>query len=148
MFTFGSRIINAVTLEKRTRQIIITALILLILAIILGAFGAHGLKGKVIPEKIVSFETGVRYQMYNAIALLALAGLKPVIDFPVRITVVLVTAGVILFSGSIYGLVLQDIFKFDISKILGPITPGGGGLMIIGWMILLTRILRMEKSKF
>ncbi len=133
-------------MEKQTRQIVITALVLLILGIILGAFGAHGLKGKVTPEKIVSFETGVRYQMYNAIALLALAGVSRVIDFPLKGVLIFVLIGVIFFSGSIYGLTIQDIAGWNLSKILGPITPVGGGLMIIGWTILLVRILRMQKS--
>lgn len=149
LLTFEAELQNTVTLEKRSRQILITALILLILSIVFGAFGAHGLQGlKLAPEKIASFETGVRYQMYNALALLALAALRPVIDFPVRIIVILVVTGVVFFSGSIYGLTLQEVFKADLSKILGPVTPFGGVLMILGWLILLVRILRMEKSKF
>ena len=133
-------------MEKQTRQILITALVLLILGIILGAFGAHGLKGKVSPEKIASFETGVRYQMLNALGLLALAGLNRVIDFPLKAVIIFLTTGIILFSGSIYGLTLQEIMGWNFSKILGPITPIGGLLMIIGWTILLVKVLKMQKA--
>lgn len=84
--------------------------------------------------------------MYNAIALLALAGVSRVIDFPLRGVLIFVLLGVILFSGSIYALTLQEITGWDLGKILGPITPLGGVLMIIGWFMLLVRILRMQKS--
>jgi len=129
-------------MEKNTRQIIITAIILMVLGIILGAFGAHGLKGKVSPEKIASFETGVRYQMLNALGLLAIAALKPVFHFPLRTVFVLILCGVVLFSGSIYGLTFQEMAGMDLGKVLGPVTPLGGLLMIAGWMVLLIRVIR------
>lgn len=128
-------------MNKEVKRITITALVLLILGIILGAFGAHGLKGKVSVEKIASFEVGVRYQMINAIALLALASLRMKISGSLRVAFSLVLLGVILFSGSIYGLTFQPN-PSGITKVLGPITPLGGLLMIIGWIVVLWRVMK------
>ncbi len=128
-------------MNKEVKRIAITALVLLILGIILGAFGAHGLKGKVSVEKIASFEVGVRYQMINAIALLALASLRMKISGSLRVAFLLVLLGVILFSGSIYGLTFQPN-PSGITKVLGPITPLGGLLMIIGWIVVLWRVMK------
>lgn len=128
-------------MNKEVKRIAITALVLLILGIILGAFGAHGLKGKVSVEKIASFEVGVRYQMINAIALLALASLRVKISGSLRVAFLLVLLGVILFSGSIYGLTFQPN-PSGITKVLGPITPLGGLLMIIGWIVVLWRVMK------
>lgn len=125
-------------MNKQIKQLVTTALLLLILGIILGAFGAHGLKGKVSPEKIASFEVGVRYQMMNALGLLALSNK---LAGSIQTTFVLVLGGVILFSGSIYGLTFQANSS-AITKVLGPITPIGGLLMIIGWTIALWRVIK------
>jgi len=131
-------------MEKNTKQIIVTALILMILGIILGAFGAHGLKGKVSVEKIASFETGVRYQLLNALGLLAIAALKPAVHFSLKTVYVLILCGVILFSGSIYGLTFQEMGSLNLGKVLGPVTPLGGLLIIIGWTLLLVRVIRAK----
>lgn len=132
-------------MNKDVKRIAITALVLLILGIILGAFGAHGLKGKVSVEKIASFEVGVRYQMINAIALLALASLRMKISGSLRVAFLLVLLGVILFSGSIYGLTFQPN-PSGITKVLGPITPLGGLLMIIGWIVVLWRVMKTSEA--
>lgn len=132
-------------MNKDVKRIAITALVLLILGIILGAFGAHGLKGKVSVEKIASFEVGVRYQMINAIALLALASLRMKISGSLRVAFLLVLLGVILFSGSIYGLTFQPN-PSGITKVLGPITPLGGLVMIIGWIVVLWRVMKTSEA--
>lgn len=97
-----------------------------------GAFGAHALKGKLTETALNSFETGVRYQMYHAIALLLVALL--ISQYPdVKAFVTTgwcFVAGVVLFSGSLYGLSLAGI------KALGPVTPLGGLAFIIGWICL------------
>lgn len=103
------------------------------LAVALGAFGAHGLKGRVEPELIVTFETGVRYQFYHALALLALA-LGPASLWqrrPVHAAAWLWTGGVAVFSGSLYLLVLTGL------RWIGAITPIGGVALILGWAALL-----------
>jgi uncharacterized membrane protein YgdD (TMEM256/DUF423 family) len=101
--------------------------VLALLAVALGAFGAHALKEWVTPERLQTFETGVRYQMYHALALLIMAAL-PLKNFRAAW---LLLIGTIIFSGSLYLLVLSDI------GIFGAITPIGGVVQIIGWVLLI-----------
>ncbi|GAB1462129.1 DUF423 domain-containing protein [Pedobacter sp.] len=111
-----------------------------ILAIILGAFGAHALKKVLSTEKIASFEVGVRYQTYSALFLL-LIGYNT--NFEVSLlqwAYYLVTIGTILFSFSIYLLSLAEYLKKNF-KFLGPVTPLGGLLMILGWGCLLLSVI-------
>lgn len=130
-------------MEKQTKNTLIIALILLITGIILGAFGAHGLKDLVSAEKIASFEVGVRYQMLNALGLLTLAALKPQLNFSIKNAVVFILLGIICFSCSIYGLTF--LLKGDsLGKVLGPMTPIGGLLMIVGWSLILIKILKIQ----
>lgn len=130
-------------MEKQTKNTLIIALILLIAGIILGAFGAHGLKDLVSAEKIASFEVGVRYQMLNALGLLTLAALKPQLNFSIKNAVVFILLGIICFSCSIYGLTF--LLKGDsLGKVLGPMTPIGGLLMIVGWSLILIKILKIQ----
>jgi uncharacterized membrane protein YgdD (TMEM256/DUF423 family) len=130
-------------LEKQTKNTLIIALILLIAGIILGAFGAHGLKDLVSAEKIASFEVGVRYQMLNALGLLTLVALKPQLNFSIKNAVVFILLGIICFSCSIYGLTF--LLKGDsLGKVLGPMTPIGGLLMIVGWSLILIKILKIQ----
>lgn len=107
------------------------------LAVMLGAFGAHALKSRLPVEQLFVFETGVRYQMYHAFALIAVAWLMD--KFPGRCIAAagwLFMAGIVLFSGSLYGLSLASW------KWLGPVTPLGGLLFISGWFTLLAAILK------
>jgi len=116
--------------------VIITGAALGILAIILGAFGAHALKKILSAEKLASFEVGVRYQTYSALFLI-LIGYNANFDVSLlRWSYYLVTVGTILFSFSIYFLSLSEYLKKNF-KFLGPITPLGGLLMILGWGCLL-----------
>jgi uncharacterized membrane protein YgdD (TMEM256/DUF423 family) len=131
------------TLEKQTKSTLIIALLLLISGIVLGAFGAHGLKDFVSSEKINSFEVGVRYQILNALGLMTLAALKPQFNFSIKNAVVFILLGVICFSCSIYGLTF--LLKGDsLGKVLGPITPIGGLLLIIGWSLILIKVFKIE----
>ena len=97
-----------------------------------GAFGAHALKGKLTESALASFETGIRYQMYHALALLLVAML--IGQYPDAKGLVLVgwcfIAGTVLFSGSLYGLTIGGI------KAFGPVTPLGGLAFIAGWGLL------------
>lgn len=104
------------------------------LAIILGAFGAHLLKKKLSTEHLQSFETGVKYQMYHAIVLLILGFQSKITNLDLAINTIII--GTILFSFSIYGLVISSAKNRKI-KILGPITPIGGLILLFGWGILL-----------
>ncbi|MDF2477374.1 MAG: hypothetical protein K0S24_2857 [Sphingobacterium sp.] len=120
--------------------VIITAALLGALAIILGAFGAHAFKKILSAEKLDSFEVGVRYQMYAAITLLVL-GLNLSFDYQSeRVAYYLITLGTLLFSGSIYFLSFAEYWKKNL-KFLGPITPLGGLLMIMGWIAIIIRFL-------
>lgn len=107
-----------------------------LLAIVLGAFGAHALKKVLMPEKLNSFEVGVRYQMYSALFLLLLGFNGNFEQLSYQCSFYLVTIGTLLFSGSIYLLALADYLKRNF-KFLGPVTPLGGLLMILGWASLL-----------
>lgn len=105
------------------------------LGIIFGAFGAHALKKVLSPDLLKSFETGVKYQLYHAIVLL-------IIGFQFSFTETLETstawcfiAGTFLFSFSIYGLCISSA-KGKKLRFLGPITPIGGLLLVIGWILL------------
>ncbi len=112
---------------------IITGAFFGLISIILGAFGAHALKKILSAEQLKSFETGVKYQMYHAIVLVLL-GFNP--EFSTTTMYWCFTIGVLLFSFSIYGLVISAAKGRKI-KILGPITPLGGLLFIAGWLLLL-----------
>ncbi|KAA3620957.1 MAG: DUF423 domain-containing protein [Flavobacterium sp.] len=117
------------------KKIVVTASFLGALTIGIGAFGAHGLEKLVEGDALASFETGVRYQMYHVFALLII-GFATVIPARVRRWVFwLFIGGIVLFSGSIYLLALRTVFTFDLS-FLGPVTPIGGLLLIIGWLRL------------
>lgn len=120
--------------------VIITAALLGALAIILGAFGAYAFKKILSAEKLESFEVGVRYQMYAAITLLIL-GLNFSFEYQSeRVAYYLITLGTLLFSVSIYFLSFATYWKKNL-KFLGPITPLGGLLMILGWIAIIVRFL-------
>lgn len=127
------------------RRIIITAVLFGIIAIILGAFGAHALKKLISPEAIVTFEVGVRYQMYHALFLLFLATNSKIQEKTKKGIFILTIFGVIFFSGSIYFLATNDLTSFDFKRI-GLITPIGGLLLIVAWGWLLIDLLKNKKQ--
>lgn len=103
------------------------------LAVILGAFGAHGLKHSLTATLLSAFETGVQYQFIHTLSLLALGVLLSRMPHtPAALTYagLLWLAGMVLFSGSLYALALGG------PKWLGPITPLGGLMLILGWLSL------------
>jgi len=114
------------------KKILILGLILGMLSIIFGAFGAHALKKVLSEESLVSFETGVRYQMYHALFLLLIANTAFLSVKEKSILFYLVLVGVLFFSGSIYLLSTSAVTGIK-SKILGPITPIGGLVLIVSW---------------
>ena len=107
------------------------------LAVGLGAFAAHSLKNILSVEEIATFETGVRYQFYHALALLIVS-----IFLYIRQTRFAIIAGwlflfgILLFSGSLYLLAFKNIAYQFPSNIIAPITPFGGVLFIAGWILL------------
>lgn len=126
------------------KKIISTGAIFGMLAIILGAFGAHALKKVLSLEQLTTFETGVKYQMYHALFLLFI-GLSGLSQKTKKTIYYLVVVGVIFFSGSIYLLATNGHFiPFDF-KAIGFVTPIGGLLFIVSWGILLFTILKEKK---
>ena len=126
------------------KKIVVSASILAAVSIALGAFGAHGLKEMVSSDALRSFETGVRYQMYHALALLCIGFAKAVPARTRNWVFRFFIFGIVLFSGSIYVLSIKEILSFNVS-FLGPVTPIGGLLLIIGWLSLLYGIITTKK---
>ena len=118
------------------RKIISTGAVLGMIAIILGAFGAHALKKVLSMEELSTFETGVRYQMYHALFLIFIGIINELSQKAKKIIYNLVVFGVLLFSGSIYLLATNSLTSFDF-KVIGFITPIGGLLLILAWGVLL-----------
>jgi uncharacterized membrane protein YgdD (TMEM256/DUF423 family) len=118
--------------------------ILAALAVILGAFGAHALKSILPPDQLMVFETGVRYQFYHSFALLASGIIFPNYHFKsLKTATVLFIIGVLLFSGSLYAMVLLSMSGASIGP-AGIVTPIGGLLLIAGWVFFLMAIIRKK----
>lgn len=110
-------------------------------AVLLGAFGAHGLKNEVTPERLAVFETGVRYQLAHALVLLIAAFLPAASQSRFfRPAVLCLLAGTVVFSGSLYILVLSGV------RAWGAVTPAGGLLLLSGWLGLAFSLVRREKA--
>ncbi|MBS4040745.1 MAG: DUF423 domain-containing protein [Flavobacteriales bacterium] len=124
-----------------SKQIIITGLLFGIIAIVLGAFGAHGLKKHLLPEQLISFETGVKYLMYHGLFLLALAKFDFIPSTALSSIYWLVVIGALFFSGSIFLLTTESLIGFSIKKFAW-ITPIGGTLLIIAWILTLWNALK------
>lgn len=125
------------------KRILSTGAVFGFIAIILGAFGAHALKEVLDANQLTSFETGVKYQMYHALFLLFLGNSNLVSENAKKSIYFLILSGVILFSGSIYLLATKNISNIDFS-IIGILTPIGGLLMIIGWILLFLNIINKK----
>ena len=107
-------------------------------SIILGAFAAHRFR-KIFPREILeSFETGVKYMMYHALALIVLGFHLNFVSLGQRLTALFMILGVLLFSFSIFGLCYGAYKKINL-RILGPVTPMGGLLLIVAWVLLFTQ---------
>lgn len=116
-------------------------------AVILGAFGAHTLEEFLTVEQLETFDTGVRYHFYHSFAILLVAlllhyGKKS------RLSIAgwLFSLGIVLFSGSLYLLAIQEALGISLSW-LGPITPLGGTLFILGWGFLLASTYQENERK-
>lgn len=122
------------------RKIIAVAAFMGAVAIVLGAFGAHGLKEVLNESQLATFETGVKYQMYHALFLLFIGTMNLVAGTTKKTILWLVSAGVLFFSGSIYLLSTATVTGLSV-KFLGPVTPLGGMLLIAAWLLLFAKIL-------
>lgn len=106
------------------------------LGIILGAFGAHALKKIFSEDQLKNFETGVKYQMYHALLLVVLGFNIQLVTQYQNLIYYALTWGILLFSFSIYGLCISSTLNKKL-KFLGPITPIGGLLLLLGWILLI-----------
>jgi uncharacterized membrane protein YgdD (TMEM256/DUF423 family) len=123
------------------KTILITASLLGLTAIILGAFAAHGLKELISVESVQTFETGVRYQMYHALFLLFVGSTSFVSYKSKKVIYIFTVIGWLFFSGSIYGLATNLLTNFDF-KIIAFITPIGGLCLIISWFLLFVNFVK------
>ncbi len=107
------------------------------LGVAFGAFGAHALRATLTPEDLATFEVGVRYQMYHALGLFAVAWASTQWEaWTVSVAGWAFVAGIVLFSGSLYALVLSG------QRWIGAITPIGGAAFLVGWALLAWAALR------
>ena len=128
------------------RRIIASGIIFGGLAVALGAFGAHGLERLTSDGNILQgFRTGVQYQMYHALALLASGILFQNFNVKwIRWAATLFITGILLFSGSLYLLTFLKIQGSDAVSWIGPVTPVGGLLLIAGWSCLLIGVTKKK----
>lgn len=120
-----------------SKTILMTASILLALAVVIGAFGAHGLKAHLSEAMLQTWKTGVEYHFYHALGLLLIGVLS--VSMPTNLlnwSALFLFAGIFLFSGSLYVLVITGI------KWLGAITPLGGLCFIAGWLLLFVAVFK------
>ena len=109
------------------------------LSVILGAFGAHGLKKYLDPDQLKSFETGVKYQIYHALMLILIGVIFPFVGYSQNLMAWFFILGVFFFSFSIYGLVLSSARDRKMA-FLGPVTPLGGLLLVMGWIMFTVNV--------
>ena len=116
-----------------TENSIKIAILFCLSAVILGAFGAHALKEMLSESQLSSFQTGIRYQFFHGLVILILSLNSKQFTGRLSNIIKIMSAGIILFSFSIYLLNIQDLIGFSMSYI-GPITPIGGLLLITSWI--------------
>jgi uncharacterized membrane protein YgdD (TMEM256/DUF423 family) len=124
------------------KQIIITASVFGMLAVITGAFGAHGLKALLPVGQLEVWHTAVQYNFYHVFALLFLSTFAKFKNKLITLAYYFFTFGIVCFSGSLYLLSCRSILGWDWLIVLGPITPLGGLLFILGWLMLALAALR------
>lgn len=119
------------------KPFVLTGAIAALAAVIFGAFGAHALKSMLSASQLTSWHTAVDYQFYHGLALLILPALRYAVSSRLLSTAgICFVAGIVLFSGSIYLLTLLE-WRF-----LGPVTPLGGLFFMIGWVALITGVVK------
>ncbi len=134
------------------KSFLVYAIVLIASGVALGAIGAHWLeglveKGVLLPKNVASWKTGVLYQLLMAIGLVVIIVLEKVFELrSVKTGLVLLTIGVSLFSFSIYLMVLNHLWGISLlHKAMIPITPIGGILMIVAWVVFLLNVLKHQR---
>ena len=128
---------------QTNRKFLVTGAIFGLIAVILGAFAAHGLKETLSEASLNSFETGVRFQMYHAFLMLILGII--ITEKDSKLLFYLFLYGTLLFSGSIYLLSTSAVTGVDFSAI-ALVTPIGGGLLIVGWFLLVLKFIKLKNK--
>lgn len=128
--------------ESYARTAVKWGALLMMLSVIFGALGAHALEKVLDADQLDSYETAVRYQVYHALALLIVSRFQAFTKW----TRNLMIAGTLMFSGSIYILVLDELMGVEFS-FLGPVTPIGGLLLIASWLMLFINIIGEKSTK-
>lgn len=125
-------------MPKPARLFLALGAIAMFLAVALGAFGAHALKNQLAPDMLAIFRTGVEYHFYHALGLLAvgLVSMRMPESRSLRASGALMTAGIVIFSGSLYLLALTG------TRWLGAVTPIGGVCFIAAWLVLAAALAR------
>lgn len=118
------------------KRIILTAAVFGALAVVCGAFGAHGLKNSLSPYQLEIWQKGVDYQFYHTFAILYLSTFARYKNKLIALSFFFFCLGIILFSGSLYLLAVKDLLSIGFANYLGPITPVGGLAFILGWVFL------------
>ncbi len=126
------------------KKILISASILGLIAIILGAFAAHALKHSIDANGLDSFKTGVRYQMYHAFLLLFVGSYSHLKKQAKKTLYYLILVGVVMFSGSIYFLSLSQLMPFNV-KAIAFVTPVGGLFLIVAWLLLALNFMKLKQ---
>jgi uncharacterized membrane protein YgdD (TMEM256/DUF423 family) len=124
------------------KRIILTACVFGVFAVILGAFGAHGLKDKIDTPSLAIWSKGVEYQFYHTFALLFLSTFIRFRNKLVDLAYFSFTLGIVFFSGSLYLLATRTITNIGFVQFIGPVTPLGGLFFILGWVFLFLAALR------
>lgn len=117
------------------RIVVLVASVFGFTGVVLGAFGAHALEDLLTTDQLSTYDTGIRYHITHAVVLLFLGVENRLKPQRKKIIFWLITLGITLFSGSIYGLSCNDLTGFDFTKI-ALITPLGGGLLIFSWLLI------------
>lgn len=127
------------TLHPQAKQQVVIATSILALAVLIGAFGAHGMKNLVTPEKLVTFGTGVRYHFYHGFGLLLVALAQQLFSgLNLRVSFYSFLIGILLFSFNCYFYVLSDM------KMFAMIVPVGGVLFVVGWASFAWKTLKLR----
>ncbi|MFK7904551.1 MAG: DUF423 domain-containing protein [Chitinophagales bacterium] len=125
------------------RNLLIIGCFLAALAVILGAFGAHGLKAMISPEHLQVFETGVKYQFYHTFAIIMTALLLEKFNHAfTTYAAFCFIIGIVLFSGSLYLLATRTLLGIENLSLIGPMTPIGGLFFIVGWVLLAVSVMK------
>ena len=134
-------------MSRTSRNTLVLGSIFAALAVILGAFAAHGLEKLLEPRQLETFQTGVRYQFYHAFGLLIVGLLSlQTSNQDYKWAVVCMSLGILFFSGSLYLISTQSVLNIS-TGFLGPITPIGGALFITSWILVIRNLLRSRLNR-